>query len=218
MKRKMIGIILAGGRGLRFGADKPKQECMICGNEMVWYSIKAFHQSKNIDDFVVVVNDEEYKNQSFQKNYQINVVQGGNTLNESKWEGLKWVNDHYPDADCVLIHSSACPLITAQIIDDMFSAYESCDGIQCAYKIRDALSSDVFSNVNRDDFYLIQSPEIFNFKLLFHSFDKKSENCNTAVHCPPGSVLKKYWDFSPNLKVTYPEDILIIEAIMKHKK
>ncbi|MBQ8794564.1 MAG: NTP transferase domain-containing protein, partial [Clostridia bacterium] len=41
-----IGIILAGGIGSRFGADKPKQYCKILGKEMILYSIDAFKNAK----------------------------------------------------------------------------------------------------------------------------------------------------------------------------
>ena len=56
-----IGIILAGGIGSRFGADKPKQYCKILGKEMILYSIDAFKNAKKIDDFIVVLDKEQFE-------------------------------------------------------------------------------------------------------------------------------------------------------------
>lgn len=58
---KSIGIVLAGGIGSRFKGNKPKQYYLINDKEMIWYSIEAFKNAKNIDDFIVVVDEEEYK-------------------------------------------------------------------------------------------------------------------------------------------------------------
>ena len=56
-----IGIVLAGGIGSRFGGDKPKQYYQINGKEMIWYSIEAFRNARSVQDFIVVVDEEEYK-------------------------------------------------------------------------------------------------------------------------------------------------------------
>ena len=75
-----IGIILAGGIGSLFGADKPKQYCKIFDKEMIWYSINAFRQAKNIDDFIVVVDANEMQSGRLAKDYGVTLVQGGNTV------------------------------------------------------------------------------------------------------------------------------------------
>ena len=81
MGGKNIGIVLAGGIGQRFGGNKPKQYFLINGKEMIAYSIELFRNSKTIDDFVVVLNPEEFESGRIASQYGVRTVCGGKTRN-----------------------------------------------------------------------------------------------------------------------------------------
>ena len=103
----MKGIILAGGIGSRFGADKPKQYCTIFGKEMIWYTIDAFRKAEKIDDFIVVVDENEMKSGRLAETYNVKLVQGGSTRNKSFKNALEYIKKNYPDVEVNIEHAES---------------------------------------------------------------------------------------------------------------
>ena len=132
-----IGIILAGGIGSRFGADKPKQYCKIFDKEMIWYSIDAFRQAKSIDDFIVIVDANEMQSGRLAKDYGVTLVQGGSTRNESFKNALDYINKTFPDCEKIIENNAACPMITPELIDEFMSLLDEYDYVNTAYKIHE---------------------------------------------------------------------------------
>lgn len=212
-----IGIILAGGIGSRFGADKPKQYCKIFDKEMIWYSIDAFRQAKSIDDFIVVVDDNEMQSSRLVNDYGVTLVQGGSTRNESFKNALDYINKTFPDCEKIIENNAACPMITAELIDEFMELLDEYDYVNTAYKITDALGSYKDRIANREDFYLIQAPDAYRFPLLYKHFNKDSELCHPAHQLPLTAKEYRYFDYTDNYKVTYPDDIKIVEMMMTRR-
>ena len=212
-----IGIILAGGIGSRFGADKPKQYCKIFDKEMIWYSIDAFRRAKSIDDFIVVVDANEMQSGRLAQEYGVTLVQGGNTRNESFKNALDYINKTFPDCEKIIENNAACPMITPELIDEFMDLLDEYDYVNTAYKITDALGSYKDRIANREDFYLIQAPDAYRFPLLYKYFDKDSELCHPAHQLPLTATEYRYFDYTDNYKVTYPDDIKIVEMMMTRR-
>ena len=209
-----IGIILAGGIGSRFGADKPKQYCKIFDKEMIWYSIDAFRRAKSIDDFIVVVDANEMQSGRLAQEYGVTLVQGGNTRNESFKNALDYINITFPDCEKIIENNAACPMITPELVDEFMDLLDEYDYVNTAYKITAALGSYKDRIANREDFYLIQAPDAYRFPLLYKHFDKDSELCHPAHQLPLTATEYRYFDYTDNYKVTYPDDIKIVEMMM----
>lgn len=215
---KAIGIILAGGIGSRFGADRPKQYCTIFGKEMIWYSIDAFRKAKTIDDFIVIVDKNEMAKGRIAEEYGVTTVEGGSSRNGSFKNALDYINAHYPDCDKIIENNAACPMITPELIDEFINLLDEYDFVNTAYKITDALGSYKDRVANREDFYLIQAPDAYRFRLLYEHFDENSELCHPAHQLPLSATEYRYFDYTDNYKVTYPEDIKIVEMLMERRK
>lgn len=212
-----IGIILAGGIGSRFGADKPKQYCKIFDKEMIWYSIDAFKKAENIDDFIVIVDANEMKSGRIAKEYGVTLVQGGSSRNQSLKNALDYINEHYPDCQKIIENNAACPMITPRLINEFMELLDQYDYVNTAYKITDALGSYKDRIANREDFYLIQAPDAYRFPLLYKYFDENSPLCHPAHQLPLSAKEYRYFDYTDNYKVTYPHDIEIVEMMMKRR-
>ena len=215
---KAIGIILAGGIGSRFGADKPKQYCRILGKEMILYSIDAFKNAESIDDFIVVLDKEQFEKGEIKERYGVKTVLGGSSRNESFKNALDYINLNYPDCEKIIENNAACPMITSEVIDKYVKILDEYDYVETAFKITDALGAYDKRDCDRNDFYLIQSPDAYRFKLLYQYFDEKSPLCHPAQQLPKETNGYQYFDYGANYKVTYPYDIDIIEILMKNKK
>lgn len=217
MKRN-IGIILAGGIGSRFGGAVPKQYCLIEGREMISYSIEAFRKAKNIDDFFVVLDENAMKEGRIAKTYGVKTIQGGSSRNGSFKNALEFIKHNYPDCEKIIENNAACPMITSELIDLFMDKLDEYDYVNTCYKITDALGAYKGRIANREDYYLIQAPDAYRFQLLYKHFDEHSELCHPAHQLPLDAKEYRYFDYLDNFKVTHPQDIEIVEILMKRRR
>ena len=215
---KSIGVVLAGGIGSRFGADRPKQYCKIFDKEMIWYTIDAFRRSELLDDFIVVVDEAEMKRGHIAAEYGVTVIKGGSSRNGSWKNALDYIAEHYPDCEKVIENNAACPMITPKLIDEFLTLLDEYDYVNTAYKITDALGSYKDRIANREDFYLIQAPDAYRFPLLYKYFDENSELCHPAHQLPMSAKEYRYFGYDDNFKVTYPHDIEVVEMLMRRRE
>lgn len=217
MKRN-IGIILAGGIGSRFGGAIPKQYCLIEGREMISYSIEAFRKAKNIDDFFVVLDENAMKEGRIAQTYGVTTIQGGSSRNGSFKNALEFIKHNYPDCEKIIENNAACPMITPELIDLFMDKLDEYDYVNTCYKITDALGAYKGRIANREDYYLIQAPDAYRFQLLYKHFDEHSELCHPAHQLPLDAKEYRYFDYLDNFKVTHPQDIEIVEILMKRRR
>lgn len=215
---KNIGIILAGGIGSRFGADRPKQYCTVFGKEMIWYSIDAFRKAETIDDFIVIVDKTEMEKGRIASEYGVKTVEGGSSRNGSFKNALDYIAENYPDCERIIENNAACPMITPELIDEFINLLDEYDFVNTAYKITDALGSYKDRIADREEFYLIQAPDAYRFPLIYKYFDEKSNLCHPAHQLPLDTKEYRYFGYADNYKVTYPEDIKIVEMLMERRK
>lgn len=215
---KSIGIILAGGIGCRFGGDKPKQYYLLDGKEIIWYSIDAFRKATTIDDFVVVVGQNEFDNGTIAERYGVKTVLGGNTRNHSLGNALRYIKEHYPECTKIIENNAACPFIEPSQIDECIRLLDGYDFVQTTFHITDALGSYSSRLVNRDDYFLIQAPDAYRFDSLFKYFDPNHPNGHPAIQLPDDAKGYNYFVDGQPFKVTYPEDIEIAEILLKRKQ
>ena len=214
---KNIGIVLAGGIGHRFGGDKPKQYFMIKGKEMIAYSIELFRVSKTIDDFVVVLNPDEFANGRIAAQYGVRTICGGKTRNWSFKNALDYIAREWPDCEKIIENNAACPLTKPEHVDEMIRLLDDYDWVQTTLHITDALGSINDRTVNRDDYFLIQAPDAYRFHEIFHCFNPDHPNGHPAVQLPSSARGHNVFRDGQVFKVTHPDDIEIAELILRRR-
>lgn len=214
---KTVGMILAGGIGIRFNGKRPKQYYLINDKEMIWYSIEAFRNSKLIDDFIVVLDEEEFLCGRIAKEYGVKTVLGGKTRNHSFKNALDYIKQNYPDCEKIIENNAACPLTTTEMLDRYVALLDHYDYVQTTFKIIDALGSYKDRTVNREDYFLIQSPDAYRFKLLYENYSPEHPNCHPAAQLPQTATGYDCFDYGANFKVTYPDDIKIAEMLINRR-
>ncbi len=215
---KTIGILLAGGVGSRFKGNKPKQYYEVNGHELIWYSIEAFRRAEKIDDFVIVLNEAEYVSGNIEKKYGVHTICGGATRNHSLRNAIEYIKKTFPDCDGVIENNAACPLTKSETLNKYAELLKEYDYVQTTFKITDALGSYTEPLVNREDYFLIQTPMAYNFAMLYHHFDPESPIGHPIVQFPSDAKGYNNFEDGVNLKVTYPEDLVIVEALFKQRE
>ena len=214
---KNIGIVLAGGIGRRFGGNQPKQYFKILGKEMITYSIELFRNCKTIDDFVVVLNPEEFENGRIAAQYCVRTICGGKTRNWSFKNALDYIAREWPDCEKVIENNAACPLTKPEHVDEIIGLLDNYDWVQTALHITDALGSVSDRTVNRDDYFLIQAPDAYRFREILDCFDPDHPCGHPAVQLPANARGYNVFRDGEVFKVTHPNDIEIAELMLRRR-
>lgn len=210
-----IVMIMSGGVGARFGAPIPKQYNLIAGRPVIDYVIDAAEASKKTDKIVIVM-DPQYKSVS-QKlcSSDYDFALNGSTRLESMYNGLKYIKDHY-SCDKIVIVDAVTPFLYSDLIDQYFDDLDECEAVITAQKITGGFT-DIFDNeLDRENFIITQSPEGFNFELLWNNFDVNYPYQETAGLLPKGSRRKYFYGFKNNLKLTYDFELGYAELMLNN--
>lgn len=209
-----IGLILSGGTGTRFGGDIPKQYRKLLGKEVIDYVLDALFETQKINKIIVVSQDEFAK--QIRSRYPVETVDCGSTRNKSLKNGLNYIKERYT-CEKIIILEAARPMVTSKIIEGYLDKLDNYDSVITGQKIVDSLGS--FSNhvTIREDYYLIQAPEAFNFNMLFDHFDESSQISATNQQMPKGSRLYINFDFKDNYKITYQQDLVYVGELIKQR-
>lgn len=213
-----IVAVLANGVGSRFGSNVPKQFHKVNGKMVIEYVIDSVLKSSLTDKIIIASNISAnfvYLG-DICKRYNIDLIEGGDTRNRTLKNVIDFISDKYK-CEKLIVCDSVRPMITGELIDDYFGYLDNYSAVVTAQKITDSLGSYDFQKVDRERYYLMQSPEGFDFSLLAESFDCESLLTEVTQQLPPDSKIKLYFDFNNNFKLTYPADLKYLEALIKDR-
>lgn len=162
-----IALIVAGGSGRRFGAERPKQYHDLLGQPVLRRTVEAFLRHPGIDGVQVVIDP------ACRALYDAAVaglslpdpVAGGASRQDSVRNGLEHLAGQAPDR--VLIHDAARPLIDAATISAVIAALDTHPGAIAAVPVADTLKRGgdgvVGGTVDRTGLWRAQTPQGFRF-------------------------------------------------------
>ena len=218
---KNIAIILAAGSGKRFGKNIPKQFENLNGRKIIDYSIEIFLNNKFING-VVIVSNHQWMDFLINNYPECKVVLGGETRQESSFLGLKACPK---DTNHVLIHDSARPLISNQIINKIVEKLKDFDAVNLSIPTSDTVvyskNKLVQSIPNREEIFLSQTPQSFKYDVILEAHEKSSlNNASDDIQLVKDLNIECYnlMGLIENLKITYPLDIKVAELIMQNNK
>ena len=213
-----IALILSSGIGQRMGINTPKQYLTICGKPVVSYVIEAAMSAKSIDRIIIVAH-YPFIDDLKSKYPQLDYIEGGDTRNKSLRNGVDYIKQKY-DCDNVIVLDAVRPFITGDIIDDYIKYTQELNYDICvtAKKITDSLCCLDLKECDRDRYFLTSSPMAFDFKKLDRYLDKDSKLVEVLQMYPSNTKIYFYYDYKDNYKLTYKEDLELLECIMQLKQ
>lgn len=141
---KINAIITAGGTSSRFGRNKLLEK--VHGKEVIKYTLEAFEKS-NVDEIIICSHIsiiDELKDM-FKNSVKVKVIEGGNTRQQSVYNGLK-----AGVCDYVLIHDGARPMISAEIVNNCIEMVKDMKALTVATKTIDTIK-EVENGKNRSN-------------------------------------------------------------------
>ena len=216
MDAKNIIIIMSGGVGNRFGANIPKQYCILNGRPVIDYVIDAAKGSKTADKTVVVMDPSCMELSKELKNSGFDFALNGKERPDSLKSAFDHITKNYPECEGVIILDAVAPFVTSELIDDYLTKLNDYDAVITCQKITGALGNYDFDPLDREKYYMTQSPEAFRFKTLLPHFKTDFPSQELAWQLPRET--KKYlnFDFKDNLKLTYDFQLRYAEYLMEY--
>ena len=224
-----IGVIVpAGGSGARMGGVyKPMEK--LCGKEMLGYCLETFENCPEVAFVVIAAREDktgEIEEYCCKNGYGKvkKVVVGGNDRQSSVENAFTCGLFDDESITTVAVHDAARPLLTVEMAENAFESDRKYGNAICAARVRDTVKrteadSFICEDVDRENLWLIQTPQVcgkgtFALALVeakkdgFVATDESSllVNLGVSVHlCETPSY---------NIKITYPEDVFLAEAII----
>ena len=199
-------IVVAAGSGTRFG--QPKQYQPLGDRRVLDWSLQA---ARSVSDGVVLVVPPDYADVPEPRADM--VVAGEATRSGSVRAGLAAVPD---DARAVLVHDGARPLATTDLFTTVLAGLgPGVDAVVPAIPVTDTVRSRTGGVVDRSDLVVVQTRQAFSATALraAHQAGDQGTDDASLVEANGGTVLLVSGT-PTNLKLTYPTDLLLAEALL----
>lgn len=234
MEKKIFGVILAGGKGTRMGnVEKPKQFMEIGGKPILIHTVEKFVVHPALDE-VIVLSPKQWINHTKDiiRKYipienKITVIEGGATRNETIMNSIRYIEQTYglTDDTIIITHDSVRPFISHRILEENIQAALECGACDTVVPATDTIVNSMDGSViteipERSKMYQGQTPQSFRAKKLKELYESLSESekevltdaCKIMVL--KGEKVQLVEGEVYNIKITYPYDIKVAEALL----
>lgn len=225
---KRFALILLAGDSTRFHSETPKQFYLVNDKPLIYYTIKSFQDAKIIDG-ILLVSKEEYINKvkDIIVKYNFTKVKGicvgGNSRQESVYNGLNMLSEVLSPNDIVLIHDGARPLVKEELIDSLINSLDAYQGATTAISSKDTIAMvdnvhmEMVGVLDRNQVYRIQTPQAFHFGIIKEAHEMyKGKNVTDDSQLLQGVFPIKIVPGDDSLvKITTMEDIKYLKVLLE---
>ena len=219
-------VLLAAGRSQRMdGVDKlwhPLTGPDGRSRPLIAFPLAAFQACAAVRRIVLVVRPETAADAEALVGGEgcdkvVAVVPGGERRRDSVLAGLRAL----PDCEWVAVHDAARPLVTPELIEAGFAEARPSGAACCAVPIADTVKESdgvgfVRRTLDRARLYLAQTPQVFRYDLLLDAHQNVAGDAtdDAALVEALGVDVNLYKGSPRNLKVTTPDDLALVQAML----
>lgn len=233
--RHIFAAILAGGSGSRMGnADRPKQFLEIGNRPILIHTVEKFILHPDFEKILILAprawmmhaQDLVRKYIPVQLQERICVIEGGSSRNETIMNAIAFMEKQgVLDEDAILVtHDSVRPFVSRRIIEENIQAaseYGACDTVVPATDtIVESIDGEQISQIpDRTRMYQGQTPQSFRavrLRDLYESLTDEEKQILTdacKILVIKGEKVRLVMGDMSNIKITYPEDLRMAEAL-----
>jgi 2-C-methyl-D-erythritol 4-phosphate cytidylyltransferase len=228
----LYALIPAAGSGSRIAAGQPKQYAPLAGRPMLWHAVRALCVPPVESVFVVLAPEDQafagYDWSEFGEKLEP-LYCGGETRRDSVHNGLVAARGAVDPDDWMLVHDAARPCLSRQALQTLITEChaDQVGGIlampvgETVKKVAEdeAGRQRVVATEDRRQLWLAQTPQMFRAGLLLQALQRAKgmvtdeacaiEQMGLKPRLVPGS--------RDNLKVTWPEDLALAQAILERR-
>lgn len=226
---RVAALVLAAGRGERLGASVPKAFLPLAGRPLVVRAIEALAARPEVEWIVPVLPELEIPRfralgRDFAGAARVaEPVAGGAERQDSMRAGLAALP---PGVDLVAVHDAARPLVRAEDVGRVIAAAARCGAALLAVPVRDTLKrvrdGRVAETLPREACWAAQTPQVFRLALLREALAKAEAEGFRGTDDAQlverlGAPVEVVEGDAGNLKVTWPEDVALAEALWSRR-
>ena len=219
-----IALVVAAGRGTRFGGEQPKQYAALAGGPVLRLTLCAFAAHPRIDGVRAVIHpaDRSLYQEAAEGLALLDPVPGGDSRQASVRLGLESLAEIEPQK--VLIHDGARPFVSDAVIDRVLEALEASPGAIAAVRVTDTLKREsdgrITGTLDRDALWRAQTPQGFRYREILAAHrqavselgDALTDDAAVAEHAGLAVALVEGSD--DNVKLTTPQDLARAERLL----
>ena len=213
-------IIVAGGKGLRMGGDIPKQFLPVCGKPVLMRTLEAF---RSYDPSIHIVLVLPVSQQTYWKElcrmcrFELphDIADGGETRFHSVMNGLALVEGD----GLVGVHDGVRPFVSQEVIARCYEEASRQKAVIPVVGVVETvrhLTDEGSETVPRDQYRLVQTPQVFDAALLRRAYQQEY----TALFTDDASVVEALGEKvhlvegnRENIKLTTPFDLKLAEIL-----
>ena len=230
-KPQAVAIIPAAGAGVRMGIDQPKQYLDLNGRPLLSVTLERVQKCPSVAEVILVAQKEDLdycrrrvvEPLDIKKNVQI--VAGGKRRQDSVLKGIEASGGNY---DLVVIHDGVRPLVTTSLIEDVIFAAMHERAVVTALPCKETVKEVgddlmVERTYNRGFVWLVQTPQVFQYKDIVYAHRKALEEGWDDV-TDDASLLEKIGipvrvmeGREDNIKVTTPHDLELARYLLERQ-
>jgi len=228
---RMVAVVLGGGVGQRLGAGLPKQLLTLGGTTLIERCVAAFEAAPGVDEILVVMargytgQVEALLGNRYRK--VAAVIEGGLTRPESTRVALAAIALREAGDPGVLLHDAARPLVDQRIIADCVAALREHDAAGVAVPASDTMvvteNGVMQSMPRRETLHRCQTPQCFRLSVIMRAHElaaadpgySPTDDCGVVMRYLPDVPVHIVTGSERNIKVTYPQDLAVAEALLR---
>ncbi len=217
-----VALVMAAGRGERFGTDTPKQYATLAGRPLLQHCLSALASHPGISAVraVIRMNDWIYYDKAATGLNLLDPIHGGASRQESVRQGLESLVPLTPER--VLIHDGARPLISRDVVDRVLAGLERAPGAVAALPVNDTLkhgeTDKITGTLSRAGLWRAQTPQGFHFPAILAAHralaTHRGLTDDAAVAEAAGLDVLLVEGATESIKVTTPGDLAHVEALL----
>jgi 2-C-methyl-D-erythritol 4-phosphate cytidylyltransferase / 2-C-methyl-D-erythritol 2,4-cyclodiphosphate synthase len=214
----VAALIVAAGRGSRFGGDLPKQYCLLAGKPVLAHTAAAFasHPLVAMVQTVIHADDAALYAEAVGSSQQklLPPVTGGATRQASVLAGLEAMSGQ--GIGIVLIHDAARPFLTSQLIDSAIEAARNHGAAVPGAALTDTIvaidTGVIAATPDRSTLRAVQTPQAFRFDLILAAHRKAATGGRAftddgGVAAAAGHAVHVFNGDPANVKITTQDDL-----------
>lgn len=214
-------IIVAGGKGLRMGGDIPKQFLPVGGKPVLMRTIETFYAFDSSMHIILVlpVSQQAYWKdlcETYHFALRHDIADGGETRFHSVKNGLAYVKGE----GLVGVHDGVRPFVSREVIAGCYEAAQTKQAVIPVIDVVETvrhLTKPGSETVPRNDYKLVQTPQVFEVQLLKEAYQQEYTDAFTddaSVVEAMGREVCLVQGNRENIKLTTPFDLKIAEVLI----
>jgi 2-C-methyl-D-erythritol 4-phosphate cytidylyltransferase len=218
-------IIVAGGQGMRFQSEKPKQFLYLRDRPITMHTIDRFYEYDRSMQIILGIPEEFFTYwesicEQFHFDVPITLTPGGRT----RYHTVKNALPEVSKGNLVGIHDAVRPLVYRQTIDRCYAEAEisgaaiPCIGIHSTIR---EITEEGSRWLDREKLRAVQTPQVFQYDLLIKAYQQEysaSFTDDASVVESTGHPVRLVDGNPENIKITTQEDLVFAEAVFETYK